>query len=130
MVFLDLDGFKPVNDVHGHDAGDQVLIAVAARLSAAVRPGDAVGRYGGDEFVVVCRGVPPGTRRPHRGAASTQRHRRIRGLRRRRVDRRRLDRHRPPRPWGRPASVLRRADQAMFEAKRARRRARSLDTRR
>ena len=60
LVYLDLDGFKAVNDTHGHEAGDQVLRAVAGRLRSAVRPGDDVGRFGGDEFVLVCRGVDPG----------------------------------------------------------------------
>lgn len=53
VLFLDLDGFKQVNDRLGHRAGDQVLIAVADRLRAAVRPGDHVGRLGGDEFVII-----------------------------------------------------------------------------
>jgi len=60
LVFIDLDRFKPVNDEFGHDVGDLVLTEVARRLSASVRPGDAVGRFGGDEFVVVCRDVAPG----------------------------------------------------------------------
>jgi diguanylate cyclase (GGDEF)-like protein len=60
LVFLDLDGFKEVNDAHGHDAGDLVLRTVAARLREAVRPSDDIGRYGGDEFVVVCHDVAPG----------------------------------------------------------------------
>ena len=58
VVLLDIDQFKVVNDSLGHDAGDQLLLAVAPRLIAAVRPGDTVGRLGGDEFVVVCESVP------------------------------------------------------------------------
>ena len=54
VIFLDLDGFKGINDQLGHAAGDSVLEQVAARIRAGVRQGDAVGRYGGDEFVAVC----------------------------------------------------------------------------
>jgi len=53
VVYLDLDGFKRVNDSHGHEAGDQRLIAVAARMKAALREGDTLARIGGDEFVAV-----------------------------------------------------------------------------
>jgi diguanylate cyclase (GGDEF)-like protein/PAS domain S-box-containing protein len=54
LHFCDVDGFKNVNDAHGHQIGDVVLQAIAARLVAAVRPEDTVARIGGDEFVVLC----------------------------------------------------------------------------
>lgn len=54
VFLLDLDDFKAVNDMHGHDVGDEVLCAAAQRLLAATRPEDTVARLGGDEFVVVC----------------------------------------------------------------------------
>lgn len=54
VVFLDLDGFKLVNDWRGHQVGDELLVAVARRIRAAVRPEDSLARIGGDEFVVVC----------------------------------------------------------------------------
>jgi diguanylate cyclase (GGDEF)-like protein len=54
VIFLDLDGFKMVNDTRGHQVGDELLVAVARRIRAAVRPEDSLARIGGDEFVVLC----------------------------------------------------------------------------
>jgi len=53
VVFLDLDGFKAINDNHGHEAGDQVLITTASRMKQALREGDTLARLGGDEFIAV-----------------------------------------------------------------------------
>jgi diguanylate cyclase (GGDEF)-like protein len=54
VIFIDLDGFKAVNDELGHVVGDTVLSQVGERLQSVVRHGDVVGRFGGDEFVVIC----------------------------------------------------------------------------
>ncbi|MCU1487347.1 MAG: domain S-box/diguanylate cyclase protein [Actinomycetia bacterium] len=59
LLYVDLDGFKAVNDGHGHAAGDRVLVELGRRLVAVARTSDAVARIGGDEFAVLCRDTPP-----------------------------------------------------------------------
>jgi diguanylate cyclase (GGDEF)-like protein/PAS domain S-box-containing protein len=58
VLFVDLDGFKGINDRMGHSTGDRILVEAGRRLRTAVRPADTVGRLGGDEFVAVCEGMP------------------------------------------------------------------------
>jgi diguanylate cyclase (GGDEF)-like protein/PAS domain S-box-containing protein len=60
LLYVDLDGFKTVNDSYGHASGDAVLVEVAARLRETLRLEDSVGRIGGDEFVVVCEDLEGG----------------------------------------------------------------------
>jgi diguanylate cyclase (GGDEF)-like protein len=57
VLYLDLDGFKPINDTHGHAAGDHVLAWVAQTLRRVARESDFVARLGGDEFAVLQRGI-------------------------------------------------------------------------
>ncbi len=61
LLFCDVDEFKSVNDTHGHPVGDTVMVALAQRLRAGVRPGDTAARLGGDEFVVLCEDADPTT---------------------------------------------------------------------
>ena len=119
VVFVDLDGFKRVNDSLGHEAGDTVLRTVAARLQAALRDGDLVARLGGDEFVLVFEDVDDQDLRalvprlvgelaepvPHRGHAL-----RVTASLGVAV----LDAHSAD-----PATLLRQADTAMYQAKQA-----------
>ena len=69
MLFVDLDGFKPVNDTFGHEAGDMLLVEAARRIEGALRVGDSAARLGGDEFAVICRDAP----QPRAGARVAER---------------------------------------------------------
>jgi diguanylate cyclase (GGDEF)-like protein len=71
LVYLDLDGFKPVNDRHGHAAGDAMLKAVAATFLRQVRASDVVARIGGDEFVVLLWNVDGAAAAAKAGALET-----------------------------------------------------------
>ncbi len=75
VFFVDLDGLKALNDTLGHDVADEMIREVAQRLLASVRIGDFVGRFGGDEFIVVAEdiGDPTGSRPPGRAAAGCDR---------------------------------------------------------
>jgi diguanylate cyclase (GGDEF)-like protein/PAS domain S-box-containing protein len=57
LIFLDLNGFKVINDLHGHDRGDEILQVIGSRLAGGLRPGDVAGRFGGDEFVLLAHGL-------------------------------------------------------------------------
>jgi diguanylate cyclase len=121
VAFIDLDGFKSVNDRLGHDAGDRFLVEVARRLSDAARAGETVARYGGDEFVVVSEVAPPDELESRLARAIAGRYE-LAGVR---IDYAGASIGTTTARADEPAeAVLARADAAMYEAKEARRRQR------
>lgn len=131
VVYLDLDGFKQVNDANGHAAGDAVLVTAARRLASAARSGDVVARLGGDEFAVLVelgpgaatqspRDLPPSLGLPHRAATVGDRFRRALGTNDRQVRLRASVGVALGRPGEADAEALvRDADAAMYAAKHA-----------
>jgi diguanylate cyclase (GGDEF)-like protein/PAS domain S-box-containing protein len=118
LVFLDLNAFKTINDIHGHGRGDEVLQAVAGRVARAIRAGDLAGRFGGDEFVILAHDLD--------GAPATEEFlNRITGLFAAPIRCRSGDLHlvgasigvARSSPGDNPDGLLRRADAAMYEAK-------------
>ena len=119
VLFIDLDRFKPINDLHGHAAGDAVLIEVVDRLRRAVRGADLVGRLGGDEFAVGLVGDATDGTRPTIARIAAALHRPI-GLGATDVTVTASIGAAAARPGDAAADVIRRADVAMYQRKAAR----------
>jgi diguanylate cyclase (GGDEF)-like protein len=118
LIFLDIDHFKQINDVHDHTVGDEVLVGLVRLLADELYSGETLGRYGGEEFLILCPGTPLGQ--------TVQRADRVR----RAIQNARLVNSKDIRvtaslgvaetgPDDTPESVLQRADQALFDAKRS-----------
>lgn len=118
LIMLDIDHFKDVNDTYGHQAGDQVLSILAQLLVSRVRRDDAVGRYGGEEFIIMV----PGTPKEHVARIAEK-------LRKSIAEYRFREKNLPPitislghasyQSGDTPETLIRRADIALYEAKRA-----------
>jgi diguanylate cyclase (GGDEF)-like protein len=123
ILFIDLDGFKEVNDTLGHEAGDRMLVGVAERLRAGVRASDTIARFGGDEFVVLADQLAdPNDVEKIAAALEAQLERPIRIGRYKKRARISVGVATYPNEGTDVDTLLREADQAMYRAKRARRR--------
>jgi len=119
LVYVDLDKFKPVNDTYGHAAGDELLVHTARTLGLLLREGDAVARVGGDEFLVVARGVSgPAQALTVAERAAAALCRRV-GLRAATVDLAASIGVAVSAPGDTAQTLIARADAAMYESKRA-----------
>jgi diguanylate cyclase (GGDEF)-like protein len=119
LLYIDVDNLKDVNDTHGHDAGDALLVAIADGLLSAVRKSDIVARIGGDEFVVLLESIDP-ARLPEKVAKLKQQIGALSIL----VDGKQLQPSVavgcvPIRSGDRPAALLKAADKAMYADKKA-----------
>ncbi len=132
LLFIDVDHFKAVNDSHGHAVGDEVLRAVAARLQDGVRSGDVVARFGGEEFVILVRGVTAQVAHTvaerHRQAVATLNLSPINGPARVSISVG-VAAHHESKPFDSVEAMLRRADRALYDSKRAGRNRVTLATR-
>lgn len=113
LVFFDLDGFKEINDKHGHQTGDECLVRFAAALSSSFRPSDVIMRYAGDEFIVIAKGSTV-IAIEDRIAALRQR---LRSNQRRELAIRFSYGVSTLSPGGDPEEALRAADEAMYRSK-------------
>ena len=122
LLFVDVDHFKSVNAPHGHAVGDEVLKAIAARLQDGMRAGDLVGRFGGEEFVVLVREasgqIAQAVAERHRQAVATLDLSPIKGPARVSISVG-VAAHHVDKPFDSVDAMLRRADRALYDAKRA-----------
>ena len=122
LIFLDIDHFKRINDVHGHQAGDHVLAQLATLVTSMLGEDEIFARYGGEEFAIVARGMELAAAAGAVRAAARQRRGapvRVRAARRFRSPSASASRARPRPGIGTPADLVARADETMYAAKRA-----------
>jgi diguanylate cyclase (GGDEF)-like protein len=121
VFFIDLDGFKAVNDTHGHAVGDGLLSLVAAFLRASMRASDTVARLGGDEFVVVCEDMAPAAEPEIRARIDAAVARAASAIGSEGIVTASIGLAWSCEERNSPAHLLERADESMYEVKRARR---------